>query len=228
MPSQPQMPGPSNRTVLIGRTGTGKTVAGLWHLSNQNLERPWVVFNFKNDEHIDSLPNTRDIDFDYVPTKKDHGLFIIRPLPSDMKPRKSEPSRLETYLWQLWARENIGIFFDELFMVGSNDACDSCLTQGRSKKIPMIMCTQRPVWVTRFAFSEASYIQVFDLNDDDDIQRVESFVPLDWDRESKLEKHQSWYYEIDRNLLFRFNPVPNMDAIRKTFEEKLYRKWVSI
>lgn len=224
----PRFPGRSNRTVLIGRTGTGKTVAGLFHLSNQDLEMPWVVLNFKNDEHIDSIPNTQDIGFDYVPGKKDRGLFILRPLPPDMIGSIREKSKLEKYLWKIWERGRCGIFCDETFMVGSNDAFDTCLTQGRSLRIPMILCTQRPVWITRFAFSEASFIQVFDLNDRDDIARVESFVPVDWDNEKPLGPHQSWYYEIDRNLIYRFNPVPPMKETLKTFESKLHRKWVRL
>jgi hypothetical protein len=221
-----KLPGKSNRIVLVGRTGTGKTVAGLWHLSNQNLERPWVVFNFKNDEHIDSLENTNEIGLDWKPNKKDRGLFILRPLPSDMKATREGPSPLEVFMWRLWHHERVGVFCDETFMVGPNEAFDACLTQGRSKEIPMIMCTQRPVWITRFAFSEASYIQVFDLNDSRDIQTIEGFVPIVWDDEKALGPHQSWYYEIDRNYLVRLQPVPDMDRVREVFKTKLHRNWV--
>lgn len=223
---QPKLPTSSQRITLVGRTGTGKTVGGLWHLSNQNLEKPWVIFNFKNDEHIDSIENAQHIGFDYVPGKKDKGIFVLHPLPFECE---GQNCPLEKYIWQLWAREDVGIFCDETFMVGiNNKAFNACLTQGRSKRIPMILCTQRPVRITLFAFSEASFIQVFDLNDVRDIDTVEGFVPIDWDTEKPLGPHQSWYYEIDRNLLFRFNPTPNMDAIRKVFAEKLYRKWVAI
>ena len=218
---EPRLPGDGNRTVIIGRTGTGKTVSGLWLLSEQDLEKPWIVLNFKNDEHIDSIKNTREIDYNYIPAKDDAGLFILRPLPRDGK-------LLEAYLWKIWERENCGIFCDEASMVGSNDAFDACLTQGRSKRIPMILCTQRPVWITRWAFSEASFIQVFDLNDQRDIDTVESFVPIDWEQELELKPHYSWYYEIDRNKIFKFKPCPPMPELRKRFAEKLYRKWVKI
>jgi len=222
-------PGVTNRIVLAGRTGTGKTVAGLWHLSNQDLERPWVVLNFKNDEHIDSIDNTLDIGFDWKPTKNSRGLHILRPIPSDMKRGpKGEPPALETFLYKIWERENCGLFVDEAFMIGMNEAFDVCLTQGRSKHIPMIICTQRPVWISRFCFSEASFIQVFDLNDKRDIITVEGFVPILWDEERPLGPHESWYYEIDNNQLVRLKPVPNMNKIREVFKNKLHTQWQKI
>jgi hypothetical protein len=224
----PKLPDNTQRTVIIGRTGTGKTVAGLWHLSNYNLEKPWVIFNFKGDEHIDSIEKAQDIDFHYIPKKNDRGLFVLRPTPFDLEGNSKERSQVDQYLLKIWDRGNCGLFIDETYVLGDSKALVVCLTQGRSLRIPMILNTQRPVWISRFAFSEASFIQVFDLNIDDDIRTVESFVPLDWDDEPPLQKHQSWYYEISDNALFRFNPVPDMDAIRKTFDAKLHRKWVRI
>lgn len=222
------LPNQTNRTVIIGRTGTGKTVAGLWHLTNYNLEKPWVLFNFKGDEHIESIQKAQDIDLSYIPKKKDRGLFVLSPSPYDLEGTIKERSRVDQYLLKLWERENVGIFIDETYVLGDSKALVMCLTQGRSKRIPMILNTQRPVWITRFAFSEASFIQVFDLNDSRDIQTVESFVPLRWDEETPLKEHQSWYYEIAANKLVRFNPVPNMDEIRNVFDEKLHKKWVRI
>lgn len=224
------LPGNSNRIVLIGQTGTGKTVMGLWHLSNQNLESPWVILNFKDDEHIESIPYTQPIDWTYVPHKKDKGLFVINVLPSDVKrPKLGVKSNLEAYLWEIWKRGNCGIFTDECFMVGpGNDAFDANLTQGRSKRIPMINCTQRPSWISRYCFSEASYIQCFDLIDERDIQTVEGFLPIVWDDEPPLEKHQSFYYDVAQRKLVRFNPCPPMKEINKVFEMKLHRKYVKI
>lgn len=229
MPETIRLPQRSNRTLLIGQTGTGKTVAGLWHLSNQDLEHPWVILNFKNDEHIDSIPYARDIDFDFVPGKRDKGLFILRPGPADMKrPAPREPSPMESYCWEIWKRGNCGIFCDETYMLGENDAFNTCLTQGRSLKIPMIMCTQRPAWISRFCFSEASFIQCFDLIDQDDIRRVEGFMPLIWDEEKPLGEHQSWYYDVGKRKLVRLNPTPPMKKVLPVFEKKLERKYILI
>jgi hypothetical protein len=218
------LPNEEQRTVIIGRTGTGKTVAGLWHLSNYSLEMPWVLLNFKGDEHIESIAAARAIDFDYIPKKKDRGLYVLSPSPYDLEGTMREKSNVDKYLLKLWERGNVGVFIDETYVLGESKALVMCLTQGRSLRIPMILNTQRPVWITRFAFSEASFIQVFDLNDERDIQTVESFVPIEWDEEPPLKSHQSWYYEIASNNVVRLNPVPNMTVIRATLAEKLARK----
>lgn len=203
-------------------------MAGLWHLTNYNLEKPWVVFNFKDDEHIESIPEFQPIDWTYIPDRKAKGVYVIDVMPADTRGSSKQRSQLEIYLEKLHARQNVGIFTDECFMVGSNDAFDMCLTQGRSRRIPMITCTQRPSWISRFCFSEASFIQVFDLVVEDDIDKVEGFVPLDWDEAKPLDDHQSFYYDVAKKNLFRLNAVPNMDEIRKRFATKLFRKRVFI
>lgn len=220
---QARLPDNTERTVLTGRTGTGKTVAGLWHLSNYDFEdrKPWVVVDFKLDEHINSIDNAKHVPVGYVPRERDTGLFIVHPLPEDTIAKRGERSRLDDYFYKLWDRENVGIFLDELFMVGPSGGLDYCFTQGRSKRIPIIACTQRPVWVTRFAFSEAGFIQVFHLNDDRDRQTVESFTPLDVEDFDRLGRHESFYYDVAENHLTGFKPVPSPKEILKVFDQKL-------
>lgn len=220
----PRLPNRTQRTLIVGRTGTGKTVAALWHLSNYDLEnQAWILVNFKNDEHINSIPNARFIDYDFFPRRKsEKGIFILNSLPQDaVRPKPQEPSILESYLWKIWNQEQLGFMCDEAYMLGDNEAFNAILTQGRSKKIPVLICSQRPVWISRFCFSESSFFQVFHLNDVRDRKTIEGFVPLeDWE----LGEHQSWYYDVDKNSIFKFNPVPNMDEIRNIFEMKLRKK----
>lgn len=230
MATPPRLPDNTNRTVVIGRTGTGKTVCGLWHLSNYDFNAlPWVVFNLKGDEHIESIQRATFLDdLSWVPGKKDRGLFVVSPTPYDLEGNSKERSRFDTMVLKLWERGNVGIFVDEMHPIGTSKPMVLCLTQGRSLRIPMILCTQRPVWITKFAFSEASFIQVFDLNTEDDIDTVESFVPIEWDNENKLKPHESFYYEVAANKLYRFKPCPNMDEVRAVFEEKLPRRLTRI
>jgi hypothetical protein len=224
-----RLPNNHDRTVVIGRTGTGKTVAALWHLSNYPIERePWIAIDFKRDQHLNSIANAQEIDFDYIPGPKEDGLFIIHAIPSDAYGTNKDRSKLDQYFVKLWERENIGIFIDEGYAAGNSEGLELCLTQGRSKCIPMIICSQRPSWISRFVFSEASYIQYFPLNDARDRDTVEEFMPIEFDEEAPLEKHHSFYYDVSENEIYRFAPVPNMTAIRGVFGSKLRRKMVRI
>jgi hypothetical protein len=96
----------------------------------------------------------------------------------------------------------------------------------------MILCTQRPVSCSRYAFSEASFVQVFDLNDQRDIDTIEGFVPIDWEEEEEedngLGKHESWYYDVAENEVVRLAPVPPPDELISFFNERLPKKRVRI
>lgn len=218
-----ELPNSSDRTMCVGRTGTGKTIFGLWLLSLQAIDKmPWIVVDFKGEEQLDKIPNTREIDFRFVPGKDDTGLFILRCTPFDV-----ENGELDKYLIKIWERENCGIFIDECYILGNSKALNLCLTQGRSKHLPMILCSQRPVYCSRFCFSEASFIVIFDLNDDRDMDVIEGFTPLDYSEESELEKHQCFFYDVSENEIVRFNPV-SMKKMEQRFEEKLPERRIRI
>lgn len=197
-------------------------MAGVWHLANYPLDKfPFVLIDFKNEEHFDKIPNIQEIGFDWTPGKRDDGLFRLRCTPYDVIGTYKEDSRLDQFLVKIWEHEDCGLFVDEAYIIGNSLALNLCYTQGRSKQIPMITCTQRPVACSRFAFSEASYMQCFDLNDSRDIDTVEEFVPVDWGSEPELRKHQSYYYSVGDNTIVRLNPVPPVDELVEIFDAKL-------
>jgi hypothetical protein len=70
------------------------------------------------------------------------GLYRMRVDPQD-------EDNLEQWLWDVWKRGNIGLFIDEVALVPQKHAFKAILRQGRSKLIPVIACTQRPVGCDR-------------------------------------------------------------------------------
>lgn len=192
-----RLPGPRDRMVNIGATGSGKTFAGLWHLSMSSFDvRPYVLVDPKLEEQLEGI-DAQEIDLGFMPQTP--GLYIIHPLPHQLP-------QLDAFFMDCWDRENIGLYFDEAYSCGDGPGLLACLTQGRSKRIPMIMNTQRPVDVSRFIFSESQYYQLFALSDKRDMKTVRNFAPIP---DAPLQEHYSHYYDVRRRDMFTFKPVPH-------------------
>lgn len=220
----PRLPGNSHRLSIIGRTGTGKTQAGLWHLSLREFRKfPWVMCDAKGDELINDIadiPGVEQIKFTDTPGKA--GLYHLRGTPPMFK-----GDAMEAFLWRIHKRSNCGLFFDEGYVLDPrSDALNSIYTQGRSLHIPTITLSQRPAWLSAFTFSEADFIQSFDLNRKEDQKRVEEFAPFDM--KNRLPDFHSRWYDIGRNDVREFSPVPPRDIILENFEDRVRRKKVLI
>lgn len=205
-----RLPDDSHRLTILGATGSGKTVAGIWHLSKRNYRRmPWIIMDFKRDKLIQRLPY-EEIGPPYKLPKKP-GLYVVRP-------HMTEDAAMEDLLWRIRYSGNIGLYVDEGYMLpydGKSDAFNAILTQGRSLNIPTIVLSQRPVWLSRFVLTEASFLQVFWLNDIRDRKTLTGIMPsqvLD-----RLPRFNSWYYDVSGDEMVALSPVPNEDAIVASF-----------
>lgn len=204
------LPNDSQRCAIIGRTGSGKTQAALWQLSLRSYPtRPWIVFDFKGDRSIADIPRAEVIALGTkLPSKP--GIYIVRPLPF-------QADEVEAMLWAIWQRENIGLWFDEGYMVNKSNAFQALLTQGRSKSIPLIILTQRPVWINRFVWSESDFFQLFTLSNKQDRKVVLEMIP--GAPESIPPYHSIWYeVAVDRKIILQ--PVPDRNIIFETFRAR--------
>ena len=206
-----RFPNNQQRLVVIGRTGSGKTTGAAWHLAQRDFVRfRWIIFDFKRDALLNSI-GAEPIKLGEMPKKS--GLYIVQPAPNDQE-------GVEKYLWDIWAKENTGVFIDEGYMIGNNsEALRALLTQGRSKRIPMIVLTQRPSWITRFVFSEADFIQVFRLSDREDRKTVFRYVPVSPD--IIVPEYQSIYFDVAKDRAVILTPAPVDEVIIARFAEKL-------
>lgn len=209
-----RFPGGDARTTIIGATGSGKSTCGLWMLSHQRLEhRPWIALDFKREEIFDHVgfPPIRQISLD-DPVPKKPGLYLVSPIPG-------QSDLLEAFLWRVWTRENVGLYVDEAALMPEGDAFPAILQQGRSKRIPVIACSQRPVGVARGLFSEASFICVYRVVDRRDYKIIEGFAPIDL--EAPLPKHHWYWFDVARDVQLSMSPVPPPQEIADSLCAKL-------
>jgi hypothetical protein len=211
-----RMPGPDSRLAMIGRTGSGKTQAALWHLSRADFEeRPWVILDYKREKLFGKIQRAESIDLDEVPDEA--GIYILRIRPDKKK-------QMTDWFRRAWEHENIGILVDEGYMIDQHDEWFvACLTQGRSKRIQMIVLSQRPVWVSRFVFSEADFFQIFDLSHSEDKDKLGEYI-RDEDQaelDEPLKDYNSFYYDVGRRRLETFGKVDREDVILAAIDTKL-------
>lgn len=204
-------PNDTQHLSIVGRNGTGKTQAACWHLSKRSWdEMPWIIIDYKRDRLIGEIePEELEIT---TRVPKQAGLYVVRPMPDD------DDDEVNALLRRIWAHNNCGVYLDEGYMVPDKAPLRGLLTQGRSKHIPMIILSQRPVMLSRFVFSEASFFQVFDLNHKLDRRKVTEFVPIPTNY--RLRKHFSYFYDVGNHQLTEFSPVPDADAILQTFRDR--------
>lgn len=196
-------PGPTERALIIGRTGSGKTVLASYILSLQDIEaRPWIIFNAKRDPLFEELAERKAIRGELgVNSKppKSPGLYVVHYLPA------GQDKQIEALLWRIWEKGNIGIWVDEMYSFPQGDAFAAILTQGRTKRLPVIALAQRPTHISRFAVSETSYFACFRIIDDRDWKTIRGFCPVP--DPFRPAEYSCFWYDVKRDQKFMLQPV---------------------
>lgn len=221
------LPNDQQSILLVGKNGSGKTRAAVWHLSRKDFDNEiWIVLNHKREELINSIPGAQFLNLNERPDIKKPGLYIYQPRPD------FEDQQVTDLMWWIYETENIGLYIDEGYMISPRDpALNSLYTQGRSKHIPVITLSQRPSGISRFAVSEATFHQIFYLVDKRDRKTINSFIPLDLDEymspgetgKRALPDFHSIYYDTRGDDPVILQPVPGDDVILQQFAEKLIK-----
>jgi hypothetical protein len=203
-----RFPGGDARTTVLGRTGSGKSTCGTWLLSRQRFDkRPWIAVDFKKEIIFDRVGFPPIVQLkltDKIPRKP--GLYLVSPYPG-------QELALEQFLWRVWVRGNCGLYIDEAALMPDGDAFPAILQQGRSKRIPVIGCSQRPVGVARGMFSEANFFCVYQMVDRRDYRIVEGFVPADIGQ--PLPRHAWHWYDVENDELLAMGPVPAPELVAR-------------
>lgn len=217
-------PHDDEHTAIVGRTGSGKTVLGAYVLSTKDFQNDtWVMIDYKGDELLNSISRAREIDFNVIPRQP--GLYRLQATLDDS-------DRMESWLRRVWSVGNIGLYADEGYMLPTDGGYRNILTQGRSKRIPTITLSQRPVEIDRFVFSESSHVAIFHLNDRRDIKTVREFTPegfMEWmppefGAQGRLPDRHARWYNIKSDSRFVLKPVPPPEEIVTSIDGQLEPK----
>jgi hypothetical protein len=213
------LPDDSQRQLTIGATGSGKTQFAVHTLSLRSIDRmPWIIANFKDDELINAIPHTIELEDLKLPHKMKPGVYIARPDVDDY-------DGMEDLMYNVWVRRHVGMLIDECLAISSprHPAFRRLLTQGRSRRCPVIGCTQRPVDVDRYAFSESELVTVMALNDLREIDKIDEQTGFRLDMDS-LPEHYSYVIQRGKGKAKSVTicpPVPTFDKIIERFDQRL-------
>ena len=185
---------------------------------------PWIVLDPKRDALLGALKKDKileEIRIDQKPPSKP-GLYIAHYYPETI-----DDGFLDGMLALILRGSNTGIYVDEGFTVPNRPykwtAYSRIQNQGRAKHIPTITLSQRPMGMSRFIWSEASYFQYFGLTDADDRATVRRFalVPT----EDKPKRFHSWWWDVANQEATRLRPVPKADIIQQIFRDRVGKRF---
>lgn len=210
------LPRSDERTLVLGSTGSGKTTMGAWLLSLAPFdEMPYVIIDYKRDKLLNSIDFRRELGLNEFP--KEPGLYHLKPNPV------SDDDDVEKWLHGIWSQQNVGLYADEALRIptGRTGSFEGILTQGRALRIPVISLSQRPVDLTRYAFSEANHVVSFNLTDRRDRKKVSEYIPLDDEHLANLPEFHSVWYNVKQRRAYPLAPCPDENEIRQTFFDRL-------
>lgn len=217
-----RFPGNTQRASLLGMTGSGKSCLGLWLLANASIaKRPWLIIDHKGEDMLDFVDRRAITDIAPGATvPKKPGLYYCNPIPEE------DDKAVERMLWQVWERGRTGIYVDEAMTMPDCSAFDAIMVQGRSKQIPVILCSQRPVGISRYILTQSDFLAVFDLQDRDDQLRVEKFLNQPKVLTEGLPEYHCLWRDVGRRSTTLLTPCPPPDQVIDTLNARApHRLW---
>lgn len=208
-----QLPTDENRLAVIGMTGSGKTIGGLWHLSLRSWpSNPWIIIDYKRDASIAQIPGLTVIDVNRPPPRA-AGIYAVQPMPDEIE-------EIDAFLWKVWSNGNTGIFIDEGYMLDRfSKPLRAILTQGRSLRVPVIALSQRPSWISPYLLSESEYLQLYHIHNPRDIKVMREWIPYT----GAMPAHNSYgsiYFSVPQARVTLLKPVPPLPTILQTIEDR--------
>ena len=160
------------RWLLSGSAGSGKSYLGR---TLANIFVPYsnvIYFDSKNEGSgkVETLQNLQK----KIPQLSKTAGKIIRVLFDGMD--KGDDELSSDLFTSILRNGNIVLWFDEAYCIPDTPPLRRIFTQGRTKNISVISCSQRPVGIPRVMISESTRFCIFNMCDKRDRDTVGAFV----------------------------------------------------
>ena len=202
------IPKHGERVVVVGRSGSGKTQLSkwmLWHMPGA------IIYDTKTEdafEEMGPIVESTDEAFEiFAEEGSDVDFVVVRPPPWMI----AHPMALDHMLLDHYERgHGITAYIDEAYQFHKNGRPGpgyvSLQTRGRSKNITTITSSQRPAWLSTFAFSEMNHLFALRLQLDDDRKRLGDVIN-GYDKRSKPPEYHFDYADASGEAITRFGPI---------------------
>ena len=205
----------SEHVFIAGRTGSGKTFLAETYLASYKNVIVLDTKGFFDWSLVGDVPifdSLKDLE------KFGEGKAIYRPNIFEM----TDEYYNKFFEW-IYLRQNCIVYIDELMSIATSSQIPfylkAILTRGRQRMTACWVSTQRPKTVPIICLSEATHFFIFDLQMEDDRNRIASvagselfeYTPTQYARMNKISKdYLFWYYNYRMD-----NPTLNI-LVRKT------------
>lgn len=174
-------------TTLLGHTGSGKTTLARHILVKQPYK---IIVATKNrDKNIeifkkDGFRVSRKPDFFSTPNGGPlYPRMVLWPKTKNIGDIQTQREDIYKCLAYVWKSKGWCLFFDEVRYLTEVLRLDSYISQlwreGRSSAISILAGTQRPAWIPREAYSEATHLFIWRSTNKYDLKRLEDASNVD-------------------------------------------------
>lgn len=199
----------SDRVVIVGHSGSGKTVLAKFLLLTQTRV---TVIDPKHTFRLDGFKPNKSMRF---PSWSNAFQNVIRP-------GRNDDEKLSEFLFSCLKHRNNTIYVDELAVMEERfEASTAVLKEialtGRERKVSLWNAIQRPRGVPRIFFTESEVFFQFNLRSDEDRQYMSGFIGNEV--REQIERHNFWYYrgeesaprlmrlDLESNKIYNVQPI---------------------